>query len=207
MARNGPNKTNMSKSEQRKVIAGVLITVLFVSRLISEWLFYVIFVALAAYGIAWIYRKFKQVQAGNGNLTEMNQRATGVAQPRLNLSARSGVSVELPGNFEKEVDELRAPDVVKYKLLRLGAESGATTLADLMTYEKTPEVIKKYITKGSDGPKIQGFDEDGCHVSDDILYDPDEYESVSEEDVRNPDTILLNGKPVKIKEQKSPFAW
>lgn len=207
MAKNGPNKPSMNKTEQRKVLAGVIITVLIVSRVVSEWAFYVAFVLLLVAAGLWIYRKFKQVQTNNGNLTEMNKQATGVAQPRLNVS-RSEISGELPPDFTREVDELNAPDVVKYKLLRLGSESGANTLADLMTYEKTPDVIKKYITKGATGPKVAGFDEDGCRVDDEILYDPDEYESVNDEDAyRGTDTILLNGKPVKIKEQKSPFAW
>ena len=50
------------------------------------------------------------------------------------------------------------------------------------------------------------FDEDGCRVNDDDLYDEEEYESANFDlSSADPDTILLNGKPVRFSNKKTPF--
>ena len=202
MMANKPNEPNkMSKAEQRKVIAGSLVAVFIISYFIDPMLFFVVVALAIGISIYAIYHKAKRKE-------DSSSKNEAIPQPRIQLINRDTNSIiDLPDTFEREVDALDAPDVVKYKLRQLGDKAHANHIDELLTYSETPDVLKKYIEKGVVEQKPVGFDADGCHVSDDDLYDADAYESVNTDLADIPhDAMLLNGKPVTFKgKDKNPF--
>ena len=195
------SKSTNPKAEQRKAIAGAIVTLFLISFFIDPWVFVVVFVLFFAVLVLVFWQKAKKQ-----NASSVGQQA--IAQPRIQLLNRDpNELVHLPDTFEREVDALSAPDIVKHKIRKLGDEAKAYHVVELMDYPETPDVLKKYIAKGP-AEVVEGFDSDGCHVTDsDGLYDADQYESVNQEFGQySSDVMLVNGKPVNAKKKnKNPF--
>lgn len=160
---------------------------------------------------------------------------TGYKLPPNHGGGGSGGASGQPTGFERQIDALDAPPIVKKKLKEYAKTEGYS-LERLLSSSKVPDVMKKYIRRSSiayapsgqttipgfdsnvaedtlkgmfkkkDEPEESVFDDDD---EDDDLYQSENYESVQREFTPSFDAsdadVIINGKRRKFQNRKNPF--